>query len=63
MAKSQKLRGQNVGDKVAVGQPLATLEKSTDPEGLERAAADLYKAFAIAPAAPEPQPLILEVVS
>ena len=36
-----------VGDKVAIGQPLATLEKSTDPDGLERAAADLYKAFEI----------------
>jgi len=51
-----------VGDRVAVGAPLATLEKSTDPEGLERAAADLYKAFAIAPTPPEPQPLILERV-
>ena len=51
-----------VGDKVAVGQPLATLEKATDPEGLDRAAADLYKAFAIGPAAPETQPLILETI-
>jgi len=51
-----------IGDRVAVGAPLATLEKSTDPEGLERAAADLYKAFAISPTAPEPAPLILERV-
>ena len=29
-----------VGDKVAVGAPLATLEKSTEPDGLDRAAAD-----------------------
>ena len=49
-----------VGDKVAVGQPLATLEKSTDPEGLERAAADLYKAFVIGPTPPEQTDLILE---
>ena len=49
-----------VGDKVSVGQPLATLEKSTDPEGLERAAADLYKAFAIGPTPPEQTDLILE---
>ena len=49
-----------VGDRVTVGQPLATLEKSTDPEGLERAAADLYKAFAISSAAPERTDLILE---
>jgi len=49
-----------VGDKVAVGAPLATLEKSTDPEGLERAAADLFKAFAITPTAPEPTSLILD---
>ena len=52
-----------VGDRVAVGAPLATLEKSTGPDGLEKAAADLYKAFQIAPAAPEPKPLILERVT
>ena len=52
-----------VGDKVAVGAPLATLEKSTDPEGLERAAADLYKAFAVSPTAPEAKPLILERIA
>ena len=49
-----------VGDKVTVGQPLATLERSSDPESLTPAAAELYKAFAIGPTAPEPQPLILE---
>ena len=49
-----------VGDRVATGAPLATLEKSDRPDGLESAAAELYKAFRIAPAAPEPVPLILE---
>ena len=48
-----------VGDRVAVGAPLATLEKATEPDGLEKAAADLYKAFQIAPSAPEPKPLVL----
>ena len=52
-----------VGDRVAVGAPLATLEKSTEPDGLEKAAADLYKAFQIAPTAPEPKPLILERIN
>ena len=49
-----------VGDKVAVGAPLATLEKSSDPDGLERAAADLFKAFTISATAPEAKSLILE---
>ena len=48
------------GDRVTVGQPLATLEKSVSPDGLERAAADLYKAFEIGPNAPEAGELILE---
>ena len=49
-----------VGDRVAVGAPLATLEKSTAPEGLEKAAAELYKAFRVEPAALEPKPLVIE---
>ena len=49
-----------VGDRVAVGQPLATLEKSADPDGLERSAADLYKAFSITQESPEIRPLVLE---
>ena len=49
-----------VGDRVATGTPLATLEKSACPDGLESAAAELYKAFRIAPSAPESVPLILE---
>ena len=51
-----------VGDKVSVGAPLATLMKSKDPDGLERCAADLFKAFTISPTPPDPVPLILERV-
>ena len=51
-----------VGDRVAVGAPLATLEKSSDPDGLERAAAELYKAFVISATAPEKRTLILECI-
>ena len=49
-----------VGDKVSVGSPLATLMKSKDPDGLERCAADLLKAFTISPAPSECGPLIIE---
>ena len=49
-----------VGDKVAVGAPLATLEKSFDPDGLEKAAADLYKAFVILATPPQETGRILE---
>ena len=52
-----------VGDRVAVGQPLATLEKSTEPDGLDVAAAELYKAFQISPAAPEARSLIFERIA
>lgn len=41
------------GERVAVGSPLATLEKSSDPDGLERSAAELLKAFAITPEKPD----------
>ena len=51
-----------VGDKVAVGAPLATLEKSTEPDGLDAAAAELYKAFQISATPSEAKPLILERV-
>ena len=51
------------GDRVAVGAPLATLESSRSPDGLERAAADLLKAFAIGSSAPESAGLVLERVS
>ena len=50
------------GDRVAVGAPLATLESSREPDGLERCAADLLKAFAIGPAAPDCADLVLERV-
>ena len=52
-----------IGDRVTVGSPLATLAKSTDPDGLERAAAELFKAFTIGAVAPGPAPLILERIS
>ena len=52
-----------VGDRVAVGAPLATLEKSTEPDGLDAAAAELYKAFQVSPTASEAKPLILERIS
>ena len=52
----------SVGDKVAAGAPLATLEKSTCPDGLEQAAAELYKAFSFSSTRPEPRELILERV-
>ena len=49
-----------LGDKVSVGSPLAILMKSKDPDGLERCAADLLKAFTISPAPSECGPLIIE---
>ena len=52
-----------VGDRVATGAPLATLEKSTDPDGLEKAAAELYKAFEISPTSVEVGSLILTRVT
>ena len=50
------------GDRVSVGSPLATLESSREPDGLERAAADLLKAFTIGRDAPEDVGLVLERV-
>jgi len=50
----------NVGARVTVGSPLATLETSASPDGLEKAAAGLYRAFRIEPTATAPRPLILE---
>ena len=52
----------SVGDRVAVGAPLATLEKSVDPDGLEKAAGELFKAFTISPSAPEARGLVIERV-
>ncbi len=48
------------GDRVSVGAPLATLESSRGPDGLERAAADLLKAFAIGRDSPAAGGLVLE---
>ena len=49
-------------EELAVGDALATLEKSSDPDGLERCAAELLKAFTISASAPERAGLILERV-
>ena len=51
------------GERVSVGQRLATLEKSADPDGLERAAAELYKAFEISPSPAGAAGLILESIT
>ena len=48
------------GDRVAVGDALATLEKSSGPDGLEKCAGELYRAFTIVSSAPERSPLIIE---
>ena len=50
------------GDKVSLGAPLATLERSGGPDGLEAAAAELLKAFTIVPSPIERRGLILERV-
>ena len=49
-----------VGDKVTTGQPLATLERSADPDGLEACAAQLLAAFTIVSEPPEVNPLVIE---
>ena len=51
-----------IGDRVSVGDALATLEKSSDPDGLERCAAELLKAFTVSATAPERAGLVLERV-
>ena len=51
------------GDRVAVGAPLATLESSREPDGLERAAADLLKAFDISSSVPELSSLVIQSVN
>jgi len=51
-----------VGDRVSLGSPLATLEKSGGPDGLEPAAAELLKAFTIASSADARRDLVLERV-
>ena len=48
-----------IGDRVTVGAPLATLERSAGPEGLEKAAAELYKAFQVSATPVERTPLVL----
>ena len=48
-----------VGDRVSVGSPLATLTSSVSPDGLEKCAAELYRAFKVVPAQPEKGGLII----
>lgn len=53
-----------IGDRVVPGSPLATLVRERTPDGLENAAAELLKAFAIVDAPVEPpSTLILETVA
>ena len=51
------------GDRVSVGSPLATLVSSRGPDGLERCAADLLKAFTISSSAPADTGLLLERIT
>ena len=51
-----------LGDRVATGSPLATLETSAGPEGLESAAAELLKAFAFSADPVPAQPLVLAAI-
>ena len=48
-----------VGDRVVTGQPLATLERSASPDGLEACAGQLLAAFSIVHDAPAPASPIL----
>ena len=48
-----------VGDRVVTGQPLATLERSASPDGLEACAGQLLAAFSIVYDAPAPASPIL----
>ena len=52
-----------VGAKVVAGAPLATLERSGDPDGLEKCAAELMKAFVIGSQPPPTGSLILETIT
>ena len=52
-----------MGDRAATGSPLATLEKSGGVDSLEVAAAELLKAFKIAPSASPAATLILSAAS
>lgn len=52
-----------VGDKVSTGSPLATLEKSGGPDGLEAAAAELLKAFTVAATAEPAGSLVYECIT
>ena len=49
-----------VGDRVVTGQQLATLERTSGPDGLEACAAQLLAAFAITAEPVERQPIVIE---
>ena len=48
-----------MGERVATGAPLATLETSSGPDGLESAASELLKAFSFSQEPVAVKPLIL----
>ena len=48
-----------VGDRVVVGSPLATLISGVSPDGLEKCAAELFRAFRISPEKPEARGLVV----
>ena len=52
-----------IGDRVGSRTPLATLEKSGSPDGLEKAASDLLAAFEFSPTAPAPGNLIAKRIA
>ncbi|MBP5284701.1 MAG: thymidine phosphorylase [Kiritimatiellae bacterium] len=52
-----------IGDKVSTGSALATLESSSEPDGLERNAAELLKAFSIVSGPVVKKSLIIERIS
>ncbi len=51
------------GDRVSAGSKLAMLQKSSGPDGLERAAAELLDAFSFSSSAPQERPAILERIT
>lgn len=52
--------GVRIGDRVGSGTPLATLEKSGSPDGLEKAAAEILSAFEFAANPPPERNLIIK---
>jgi thymidine phosphorylase len=52
----------SVGDRVVAGAPLATLQSGTGPDGMEKCAAELYRAFRISAEPAETPSLIISRV-